>query len=83
MKNLAPIPSELTRIIENIYEPASLKITSPIKCETESIGYGACRYGNNCHKNAGYHKNQSNISCGGVKPEKMTVVTGIFSIFQA
>jgi hypothetical protein len=47
MKNLAPIPSELMSIIEIVYEPAGLKITSPIKCETESIEYGACRFGLN------------------------------------
>ena len=47
MKKIEPIPLELTRLIQNVYEPAGLKITSPIECETESIEYGACRFGLN------------------------------------
>ena len=41
------IRSELTALIQNIYEPASLKITSPVQHETESTEYGACRFGLN------------------------------------
>ena len=47
MKKLELIPLELTRLIQNVYEPAGLKITSPVECETESIEYGACRFGLN------------------------------------
>jgi hypothetical protein len=47
MKKLEPIPLELTKLIQNVYEPAGLKITSPAECETESIEYGACRFGLN------------------------------------
>lgn len=47
MKKLKPIPSELTVIMENIVDPAGLKITSPVECETESSEYGACRFGLN------------------------------------
>lgn len=41
------VPIELTRLVQNVYEPAGLKITSPIECETEGIEYGACRFGLN------------------------------------
>src|ERR1700722_16198390 len=47
MKKLESIPIELTSLIKNVYEPACLKITAPIECETESIEYGACRFGLN------------------------------------
>ena len=47
MKKAELIPLELTRLIQNVYEPAGLKITSPVECETESIEYGACRFGLN------------------------------------
>ncbi len=47
MKKLELIPLELTKLIQNIYEPAGLKITSPVEYETESIEYGACRFGLN------------------------------------
>ena len=41
------IPTELTAIIQNIYEPAGLNITSPVQRETESTEYSACRFGLN------------------------------------
>ncbi len=47
MKKLKRTPSALTAIIKNIYEPAGLKVTSPVERETESIEYGACRFGLN------------------------------------
>lgn len=47
MKKPKPIPAELTAIMKNIVEPAGLKITSPVECETESSEYGACRFGLN------------------------------------
>lgn len=47
MKNLEAIPAELTKIIQDIYEPAGLKITSPAQREAESTEYGACRFGLN------------------------------------
>ncbi len=37
MKKIEPIPLELTRLIQNVYEPAGLKIPSPIECKTESM----------------------------------------------
>lgn len=47
MKNSEIIPPELIAIMQNVYEPSGLKITSPVQCETESAEYGACRFGLN------------------------------------
>lgn len=43
MNTFEAIPAELVAIIQNIYEPAGLKI-STVQRETESIEYGACRF---------------------------------------
>lgn len=42
MKKIKRIPTNLTEIIQNIYEPAGLKITSTVEREIESVEYEAC-----------------------------------------
>lgn len=43
------LPHELISAIRYIYEPAGMKLTSAAFSESESIEYGACRFGINGH----------------------------------